>query len=1158
MVAWKEVEGHRARARRSSRSCAAIEPRLARPRATSSSEAGSGGGRAGGRAGRRESRREASRQAPKGRAERADAAPPSRSRSRAGGSRRRKRDQRRRRSRCREPQPPPPVAPREGRETRMPAMAEPIPADARRRDRGGAQPPRRPARQGRRRLGKVIAAAPAAERAAPRAGARAAQAEKWAPLAEALKDEEPKVSATAGRAGRGAARARRRLRQLRNELTAVNVAQPDRSRSTRPTSQALDQLVALYESKKRWPDLVAMLGQEGAAGRRPAPSGSRSTCGRQPLPRAVLEPGRGDQGVREGARARSRQPAGDRAPARGLREAARLGEADQAQGARDRAHAPIRRARARKVIEVAQHGRDQGQEARDLHVLVGEGSRSTSRTHDEALTELEKLYERNKEWDKLAEICATQGRRRPPTTKTQRRGAAAARPALHREGRRTRPRRSTPGSGCSRIDENNRRAQDALKKLYVTDGRWDDARGRSTARRARSTSTSACSSARSSAGSEEHRLALAMKIALLYRDELAEARPRDARVREGAHARREQPRRRRGADPALRAGRDPRKLVARARDPARRRPATRRLRQERIKRLAEYNEEKLRDKGAAFGWWLQGARRGPRGRVDPRAGRAAGAGDRRLDRAGRRLRGALPKFERPAPRRCRSCWWWRGCIERELGEIDARSRPTAPILELDERNEQALDALERLYLGKGDYARAARHLRAEARADRSTATSGSRSSPRSASSTRTRSRTTSRPIAAYLAILEQDGDEPARAARARPHLRAQPARGRELADILGAPAHASSDPSDDKARARRAQVPARPDPRAAPRRRRRRDRGLPRHPRHRCRATSGARAALERTARRRQAQAGRRRHPRADLRAARRVGAARSACTRSSSRPSKDTLRRVGLLHAHRRAARASAGRRREGVRRLRARVPRGSVDRAAPRRELEELCNLLDDGWPQLVKLFEGALGARRPRAGARPRAVDQGRARLRGAARQERQGGRVLPPRARDRARRPRRTRRARGDLHARREYTELLEVYRRKRRHRERPRRAAAILFRIASIHEEMLRQPDEAIATYNEILGQTADEPAGAARARPAVRRSGEHVAGPRRQPQSASSRSSSSDARAGRAAGPPGAAARDAARRDRGGVETYRQVLELEDQTPRGGQPPSSA
>ena len=29
------------------------------------------------------------------------------------------------------------------------------------------------------------------------------------------------------------------------------------------------------------------------------------------------------------------------------------------------------------------------------------------------------------------------------------------------------------------------------------------------------------------------------------------------------------------------------------------------LRQERMKRLAQYNEEKLRDKGAAFGWWLK-------------------------------------------------------------------------------------------------------------------------------------------------------------------------------------------------------------------------------------------------------------------------------------------------------------------------------------------------------------------------------------------------------------------------------------------------------------------------------------------------------------------------------------------------------------------------
>ena len=56
--------------------------------------------------------------------------------------------------------------------------------------------------------------------------------------------------------------------------------------------------------------------------------------------------------------------------------------------------------------------------------------------------------------------------------------------------------------------------------------------------------------------------------------------------------------------PLYEAGRDPKKLVgvleiqlAATED--------HHLRQERLKRLAEYNEEKLRDKGAAFGWWLK-------------------------------------------------------------------------------------------------------------------------------------------------------------------------------------------------------------------------------------------------------------------------------------------------------------------------------------------------------------------------------------------------------------------------------------------------------------------------------------------------------------------------------------------------------------------------
>ena len=55
----------------------------------------------------------------------------------------------------------------------------------------------------------------------------------------------------------------------------------------------------------------------------------------------------------------------------------------------------------------------------------------------------------------------------------------------------------------------------------------------------------------------------------------------------------------------------------------------------------------------------------------------------------------------------------------------------------------------------------------------------------------------------------------------------------------------------------------------------------------------------------------------------------------------------------------------------------------------------------------------------------------------------------------------------------YTELLDVYRRKAEIAEAPDERLQILFRIASIHEEMLNQPAEAIRAYGDVLAQDPD-------------------------------------------------------------------------------------
>src|SRR5690606_18125194 len=105
-------------------------------------------------------------------------------------------------------------------------------------------------------------------------------------------------------------------------------------------------------------------------------------------------------------------------------------------------------------------------------------------------------------------------------------------------------------------------------------------------------------------GSETHRLSLAMKIAILYRDTLQKpdramrafekVLQLDENNLEAAEA----------LIPLYEQGRDPRALV-RVLEIQLRATEDKLLRQERMKRLATYSEERLRDKAAAFGWWLK-------------------------------------------------------------------------------------------------------------------------------------------------------------------------------------------------------------------------------------------------------------------------------------------------------------------------------------------------------------------------------------------------------------------------------------------------------------------------------------------------------------------------------------------------------------------------
>src|SRR5690606_31393102 len=194
---------------------------------------------------------------------------------------------------------------------------------------------------------------------------------------------------------------------------------------------------------------------------------------------------------------------------------------------------------------------------------------------------------------------------------------------------------------------------------------------------------------------------LAMKIALLYRDELGKADRAmrafekvltlDEKNLEAAEA----------LIPLYEQGRDPRKLVTvleiqleQTEDPA--------VRQERIKRLAEYSEERLRDKQAAYGWWLKA-------HAEDHAAAWIREHAERLAQETGGWRELVAAYEASYERftdRTESLPLMRVVArvqEQELGEIDNALDTNRAIVALDAADAEALDALDRLLLAKQSY-----------------------------------------------------------------------------------------------------------------------------------------------------------------------------------------------------------------------------------------------------------------------------------------------------------------------------------------------------------------------------------------------------------------------------------------------------------------------
>jgi golgin subfamily B member 1 len=894
-------------------------------------------------------------------------------------------------------------------------------------------------------------------------------AESWQQLVEALKDEDAKAAPSPADKAvifRDLAEAYGRLN---NENQVISALQQSLAHDGSQL-ELYDQLAGIFENKKRWPDLVKILTEKAD---RTAAASAKSAIYLQIANLYLERFSNQAEAIKAFERVLETDPSDVVASTQlsALYEKRRDWEKLIGLKQAEIERLPVEE-RAEKVIEVAKMAATKVKKP-DICTFWWEMVVQYDPGHEEALSELSKLYDRNKEWDKLADICSKQADIAPDDkTRIE---------ALQRLGLLYTEKVENSGKAIEAwrrlllIDENNRRAQDALKKLFVTEGRWDDLE-EFYRTRGKLDEYIRVLEREVESGSEQHRLPLAVKIAVLYRDELGKpdratrafekVLSLDEHNLEAAEA----------LIPLYEAGRDPRRLVTvleiqlRATEDAL-------LRQDRMKRLAEYNEEKLRDKGAAFGWWLKAhaedhAAEWIRTEIE-RLAQETGAWNQVVDA----YTESLPKFSYKADALPLMLVLAR-LVETEQGDVDRALEINRQILEIEEGNEQALDALERLYVGKGRFTELL-----EVYERKLTLTSDGDERVRIQSKIgqlyEDEVKDDKAAIKAYLAILDAVGDEPS-ALGALDRIYARNQMWADLADVISRQLTIVS-PDEDKPRFLELKyrlgevreqhladvenaVEAYRDV-------------LELDPEH-----EKARAALER-------HLGNAANPELRLVAASILEPAYEQMGEwqklvgvheiqlSAERGSSDTLRKTALLlriGELQREKLSDAEMAFDAYARCFATDP----STQAAKMQLEELAPLCEDGWARLVKLFESALDTSAGKPTLDPPLAHELAIKVARTYQERLQ----KPEKAVELYRRALSIEPEDVDALTALEaiftrdgrYAELLEVYRRRVEIASEPEDRLGFLFRIASIQEEMLHSPEDAIGAYLEVLGQSPDD------------------------------------------------------------------------------------
>ncbi|MGE3767423.1 MAG: tetratricopeptide repeat protein, partial [Kofleriaceae bacterium] len=887
----------------------------------------------------------------------------------------------------------------------------------------------------------------------------------WAQLADALKDEEAK--ATTASADKAAvflelAEAYQKLNNDNQMIAALNSAakeDPDRL-------EIYDRLAALYETKKRWPDLVKVLSEKAERSNPDEKIAIYLQVANLYLERFSNQA----EAIKAFEKVLELDPANQQATDHLLavyekrRDWEKLIKLKEAEVERT---PPSER--AAKVIDVANMAATKVKKP-EVMTFWWEKVLEYEPTHETALAELYKLYERNKEWDKLADIASRQA---DVASDDKARADALQRLGLlYTEKVENSAKAINAWQRLLQIDENNRRAQDALKKLYVTEGRWEDLEEFYRSRQ-KIDEYIRVLEREVEAGNEQFRLSLAMKIAVLYRDEIQKA---DRAMRAFEKVLQLDENNLAAAEaliPLYETGRDPRALVRVLEIQLRATPADNQItRQERMKRLAQYNEEKLRDKGAAFGWWLKAhAEDHESEEIRAEAERLAGEtqGWNPLIEA---YATSLPKFAHKADALPLMLVMAR-VIEQEQGDVERALDMNRRILELDEQNEQALDALERLYIGKGQFEELlgiyTKKLDLTSDGDERIAIQS-----KIGQLYEDEVKDDQKAIAAYLAILDAAGDEPS-ALRSLDRVYLRNKQWKELADILSRQLTIVG-PDEDKPghtelKFRLGQVKEQhlDDVQGAIDAYRDILDIMPSHER----ARMALEVHLRDTDKHKLLVAGilepvyEQLSEWGPLVGVHEIQLLTSAAEKDSLRQTSLLLRigelqRTKLLDA-------------EKAFDAYARAFRVDPSTEAAKEQLEAIAALIENGWERLVKLYEEGLNGKQDldpslahelatkvarsyedRLGKTDKAVEYWKRAL------------SIEP----------------DDLGALaaleaiftrdQKFPDLLEVYRRRVEIAQDPDERLDFLFRIASLHEEMLENQDEAIATYTEILGQSPDD------------------------------------------------------------------------------------